>query len=86
MRERQLLGDDRRVAEVAICAAELLGQVEAEQPGIAHLVPELPVDLVVLRPPVLVRSGFLAQKLGDVLSQFAMLVGLPGRAVGGEQL
>ena len=86
MRQCKLFGHHGREPEVAAGAAVLLGQVQTEQAGVAELIPELAVDLVVLGPPLLVGRGLLGQERRRVLPQLAVLIGLPAGPVLREEL
>ena len=80
------VGKSTLLLEVAARTAVLLGQIQAEQAGVAELVPEFAVDLVVLRPALLVRRGLLGQERRRVLAQLTMLIGLPAGPVLREEL
>ena len=59
---------------------------QAKQAGVAELVPEFAVDLMVLRPALLVGRGLLGQERRRVLAQLTMLIGLPAGPVLREEL
>ncbi len=75
-----LLAEDRVVAEVADAgAAEILRHLEAEQAGLARLLPDLAVDDAGRLPSGGVRRGFAGQEVAAELAEGVVLVVKDGR-------
>jgi hypothetical protein len=79
-----LLGHHRLVARVAPDAAVLGGDVRAQQPHLARLVPELAVHVVLLAPARVVRHDFVLDETARRVAEHLEFVVHPGGAVVGH--
>jgi hypothetical protein len=75
---RLFLEDHGLVGECAARAAVLLRNRRAEEPDLTGLVPELAVDVLLRRPPLLIGNRFAPEELAGGLAQKRKLVGHPG--------
>ena len=76
------LGHDRFVPHVAAGTAVFRRDVRAQQPDCTGLVPEFPVDVVLLAPARIVRHDFHLDETPDGVTEEIQLVVEPGGTIG----
>jgi len=75
----------RLVSEIAVSAAVFIGKLGTEQPSGTRLVPELTVNLMLLRPAFLMRSGFPTEERCRMFAKQPLVIGFPRTAIVGKQ-